>query len=86
MAIWNILWIFYDHLVHSVFIWYIFPIFGNMYQEKSGNPDADVFRKTPVFSATWSRDRFLIPIRQTGSVARLADLLAKMDRTKPVQI
>jgi hypothetical protein len=28
----------------------------------------------------------LIPIRQTGSVARLADLLAKMDRTKPVQI
>jgi hypothetical protein len=28
MAIWNILWpfvIFYDHLVHFVFIWYIFP-------------------------------------------------------------
>jgi hypothetical protein len=29
MAIWNILWrfgIFYDHLVHFVFIWYIFPV------------------------------------------------------------
>jgi hypothetical protein len=29
MATWNILWrfgIFYDHLVHFVFIWYIFPV------------------------------------------------------------
>jgi hypothetical protein len=25
-AIWNILRIFYDHLVHFVFIWYIFPV------------------------------------------------------------
>jgi hypothetical protein len=34
MAIWNILLtfkIFYDHLVHFVFIWYIFPGFGIMY-------------------------------------------------------
>jgi hypothetical protein len=41
MAIWNILWrfgIFYNHLVHFVFIWYIFSGFGIMYQEKSGNP------------------------------------------------
>jgi hypothetical protein len=41
MATWKILWrvwIFYDHLVQFVFIWYIFPGFGNMYQEKSGNP------------------------------------------------
>jgi hypothetical protein len=38
MAIRNSLWsfgIFNDHLVHFVFIWYIF---GIMYQEKSGNP------------------------------------------------
>jgi hypothetical protein len=27
-----------DHLVHFVFIWYIFSGFGIMYQEKSGNP------------------------------------------------
>jgi hypothetical protein len=36
-AIWNILWTFgilYDHLV----IWYIFPCFGVMHQEKSGKP------------------------------------------------
>jgi hypothetical protein len=30
--------IFYDHLVHFLFIWYIFSCFGIMYQEKSGNP------------------------------------------------
>jgi hypothetical protein len=38
MAIWNILQtlgIFYDHLVHFVSIWYIFPCF---WKEKSGNP------------------------------------------------
>jgi hypothetical protein len=48
MAIWNILWrfgIFYDPLVHFVFIWYIFSAFGIMHrQEKSGNPD-QLFRK-----------------------------------------
>jgi hypothetical protein len=41
MAIWNILQtfgIFYDHYVHSVFIWYIFSGLDNIYQEKSGNP------------------------------------------------
>jgi hypothetical protein len=41
MAIWNMLWtfgIFYDHLVHLAFIWYIFLGFGIVYQEKSGNP------------------------------------------------
>jgi hypothetical protein len=44
MAIWNILrafWIFYDHLVHFEFIWYIFSGFGIMDQEKSGNPGPD---------------------------------------------
>jgi hypothetical protein len=41
MVIWDILWrfgILYDHLVHFVFIWYIFSSFGIMYQEISGNP------------------------------------------------
>jgi hypothetical protein len=41
MSISNILQtfgIFYDHLVHFVFIWYIFSAFGIIYQEKSGNP------------------------------------------------
>jgi hypothetical protein len=41
IAVLNILWrfgIFYDHLVHFVFILYIFSGFGIMYQEKSGNP------------------------------------------------
>jgi hypothetical protein len=40
-SIWNILQIFgifYDHLVHFVFLWYIFSCFGIMYPEKSGNP------------------------------------------------
>jgi hypothetical protein len=37
-AIWN----FYRHLVHFTYIWpfgiHIFPHFGMLYQEKSGNP------------------------------------------------
>jgi hypothetical protein len=41
MPIWNILGpleIFYDNLVYFVVIWYIFPRFGILDQEKSGNP------------------------------------------------
>jgi hypothetical protein len=30
------------HLVYFVVIWYIFPRFGILYQEKSGNPDRQV--------------------------------------------
>jgi hypothetical protein len=30
--------IFYGHLVYFVVIWYIFPRFGILDQEKSGNP------------------------------------------------
>jgi hypothetical protein len=40
MVIGNILrrlGIFYDHLEHFVFIWYIFSCFGIMEKEKSGN-------------------------------------------------
>jgi hypothetical protein len=39
MTIWNILGtfgIFYDHLVHFVFVWYIFSRLE--YQEETGNP------------------------------------------------
>jgi hypothetical protein len=41
MALWDILrtlGIFYDHLVHFVFVWYIFSGFGIAHQGKSGNP------------------------------------------------
>jgi hypothetical protein len=41
MTIWSILLpleIFYGHLVYFVVIWYIFPRFGILDQEKSGNP------------------------------------------------
>jgi hypothetical protein len=43
MAIWNNFWIFgifYDHSVHFVFIWYIFPVLVSCKtgKEKSGNP------------------------------------------------
>jgi hypothetical protein len=34
--------IFKDHMVHFVFIWYIFSGFGIINQEKSGNPTFDV--------------------------------------------
>jgi hypothetical protein len=42
MDTWSIWWsfvIFYGHLVQFVVIWYIFPRFGILYQEKSGDPD-----------------------------------------------
>jgi hypothetical protein len=51
MAIGNILRtfeIFYDTLVHFVFIWYIFYGFGIIHQEKSGNPGV---RALPKFGA-----------------------------------
>jgi hypothetical protein len=41
---WNMLvyfmdiWSIYGQLVYVVVIWYIFPHFGMLYQEKSGNP------------------------------------------------
>jgi hypothetical protein len=41
MTIWSILLlleIVYSHLVYVVVIWYIFPRFGILHQEKSGNP------------------------------------------------
>jgi hypothetical protein len=41
MTIWPILRpleLFYGHLVYFVLIWYIFPRFGILDQEKSGNP------------------------------------------------
>jgi hypothetical protein len=33
--------IFYDHLVHFVFIWYIFSGFGIMHHEKSSNSERE---------------------------------------------
>jgi hypothetical protein len=41
MSTWFILWpfeIFYGHWEYFVVIWYIFPRFGMLYLEKSGNP------------------------------------------------
>jgi hypothetical protein len=41
MTIWPVLLlleIFYGHLVYFVVIWYIYPRFGILYPEKSGNP------------------------------------------------
>jgi hypothetical protein len=34
--------IFYDYLVYFMIIWYIFSRFGMSYEEKSGNPGANV--------------------------------------------
>jgi hypothetical protein len=42
MTFWTILGpleIFYGHFVYFVVIWYIFPRFGILNQEQSGNPD-----------------------------------------------
>jgi hypothetical protein len=46
MTVWSILLLletFHGHLVYFVVLWYIFPHFGILCQEKSGNP-------APVYS------------------------------------
>jgi hypothetical protein len=48
MAIWNILrsfWYILWPFGNVVVIWYVFPRFGNLCQEKSGNPACAVVRK-----------------------------------------
>jgi hypothetical protein len=45
MTIWSILRpleIFYGHLVYFVVFWYIFPRFGILDQEKSGNTEREL--------------------------------------------
>jgi hypothetical protein len=57
LTIWSILWlleIFYGHLVYFVVIWYIFPRFGILEQEKSGNPGLDVNATDPTFFSSTS--------------------------------
>jgi hypothetical protein len=34
----QLVYAFYAHLAYFMVIWYIFPQFGILYQEKSGNP------------------------------------------------
>jgi hypothetical protein len=53
MTVWSILrplQIFYGHLVYFVVFWYIFPRFGILDQEKSGNPasSSDHLEKFPL--------------------------------------
>jgi hypothetical protein len=60
LAPWSVLRPFglnYGHLVYFGFIWYIFPRFGMLYKEKSGNtglPEKNVF---PFFSVRYSQVR-----------------------------
>jgi hypothetical protein len=69
MAIWNVLWtfgIFYEHLVHFLFIWYIFSSVGIMSKEKSGNPVLNVFFGTMLlfrkYKHTNNADRYPITV------------------------
>jgi hypothetical protein len=59
MAIWYIcdqyICKFYGHLVNFVVIWCIFPLFGILLQEKSGNPACNCSRQESTF-----RDRHIL--------------------------
>jgi hypothetical protein len=59
MDIWSILRsfeIFYDLLVYFVLIWYIFPRFGMLCLEKSGNPGSHTHQVCPsLLREHWSR-------------------------------
>jgi hypothetical protein len=59
-AIWNILrpfGIFYGHW-YLVVIWYIYPHFGMLYQEKSGNPEWDLGRRSLSAQIFFSRKKY----------------------------
>jgi hypothetical protein len=45
--------IFYDHFVHFALIWYISPGLGNIYKEKSGNPNVEKSRTADVGTLLW---------------------------------
>jgi hypothetical protein len=63
MATWNIsgtFGIFYDHLVHFEFVWYIFSGFGIVYQEKSGNPVNSRYLRTINISNICCRILFTV--------------------------
>jgi hypothetical protein len=54
MDIWSIVrlfGIFYVHWENFVVIWYIFPRFGILYQEKFGNPVSESERRRVIFQA-----------------------------------
>jgi hypothetical protein len=40
----------HGHLVHLMFIWYIFSGFGIMYQDKSGNPGVHAVKTRPFIT------------------------------------
>jgi hypothetical protein len=65
MVIWNILRpfdIFYDHLViYVVTIWYIFPRFGILCQEKSGSPALAEWLRSGIVSTLGKNIRIRIP-------------------------
>jgi hypothetical protein len=71
MAIGTILWIFgifYDHLVPFLFIWYIFPGFGNICQEKSGNPAGRLRRNRLPCVTVIASLKSALPGRETEPV------------------
>jgi hypothetical protein len=49
---------FYDYLVNVTVIWYIFPRFGMLYQEKSGNPAHNPFSHKSVTIAIIYAEQF----------------------------
>jgi hypothetical protein len=58
MTIWSTLWpleMFYGHLVYFVVIWYIFPCFGILDQEKSGNPASGQLTRKLNFIMAWPK-------------------------------
>jgi hypothetical protein len=68
------IWYFCVHLVHFVAIWYIFPRFGILYQEKSGNPGLVrlryLFKEPDVIGVVVVGE-----VEDAGVVAGLVDML-----------
>jgi hypothetical protein len=71
MAIWSIvrlLGIFCGHLVYFMVIWYIFPRFGMLYQEKSGNTAYRRGNIPTVVRPCRPTDRRILPTVGSGRI------------------
>jgi hypothetical protein len=76
MATWTF-WISYDHLVHFLFIVYIFSGFGIMHQEKSGNPGVD------AVLPTWIAVNSLLVAEELLKNAQTAEVFADLHLQEP---
>jgi hypothetical protein len=83
MSIWNILWIFCDHSVHIVLIWYIFSCFGIIHHGKSGNPAS---KSEQVWAAEYSKPHHLSNAAASAAATRFEQCFFSFRRKETLEM